>query len=72
MHVAATNPLALTAEEIDKEVVARERAIFAEQAKASGKPANVVEKMVEGRLRKFYEEVVLLEAELRRRSRQDR
>jgi elongation factor Ts len=60
MHVAATNPLSLTAEEIDKDVVARERAIFAEQAKASGKPANVVEKMVEGRLRKFYEEVVLL------------
>jgi elongation factor Ts len=60
MHVAATNPLALTAEEMDQEVVARERTIFAEQAKASGKPANVVEKMVEGRLRKFYEEVVLL------------
>ena len=60
MHVAATSPLALTPEELDPAVVERERAIFAEQARASGKPDNVVEKMIEGRLRKFYEEVVLL------------
>jgi elongation factor Ts len=60
MHVAATNPLALTAEELDPAVIEREKAIFAEQARASGKPDNVVEKMIEGRLRKFYEEVVLL------------
>jgi|SRR5690606_4187337 len=60
MHVAATNPLALTAEEIDPAVVAREKDIFAEQARASGKPEAIIEKMVEGRLRKFYEEVVLL------------
>ena len=60
MHVAAASPLAVRPEELDPEAVARERAIFAEQARASGKPPAVVEKMVEGRLRKFYEEVVLL------------
>ena len=60
MHIAATQPMALTTEELDQAAVERERAIFAEQAAASGKPPGVVEKMVEGRLRKFYEEVVLL------------
>jgi elongation factor Ts len=60
MHVAATNPLALSADEIDPAVVERERAIFVEQAKESGKPAAVIEKMVEGRIRKFYEESTLL------------
>lgn len=60
MHVAATNPLALTAEEVDPTAVAREKDIFAAQARESGKPENIIEKMVEGRMRKFYEEVVLL------------
>ena len=60
MHVAAYNPLSLSTEDLDPAAVERERAIFTEQALASGKPAQVVEKMVEGRLRKFYEEVVLL------------
>ena len=60
MHVAAANPLGVRPEELDPAVVARERAIFAEQARASGKPEAIIEKMVEGRLRKFYEEVVLL------------
>ncbi|HZP20661.1 MAG TPA: translation elongation factor Ts [Bauldia sp.] len=60
MHIAAANPLAVRPEELDPEVVARERAIFAEQARASGKPEAVIEKMIEGRIRKFYEEVVLL------------
>ena len=60
MHVAATNPLSLTPEEVDAAVVERERNIFADQARASGKPDNIIEKMVEGRIRKFYEEVVLL------------
>ncbi len=60
MHVAATSPLALTAEEIDPAVVERERAIFTEQAKATGKPDKVVEKMVQGRLDKFFKESVLL------------
>jgi elongation factor Ts len=60
MHVAAASPLALRAEEIDPAIVQRERAVFAEQARESGKPEAIIEKMVEGRLRKFYEEVVLL------------
>jgi len=60
MHVAATNPLALTTDEIDPATVAREKNIFSEQARASGKPEAIIEKMVEGRLRKFYDEVVLL------------
>jgi elongation factor Ts len=60
MHVAATSPLALTVEEVDPAAVERERAIFSEQAAASGKPPQVIEKMIEGRIRKFYEEVVLL------------
>jgi elongation factor Ts len=59
MHVAATQPLSLTTDDLDPAAVERERAIFAEQAAASGKPPQVVEKMVEGRIRKFYEEVVL-------------
>lgn len=60
MHVAATNPLATTAEEVDSAAVEREKDIFSAQARESGKPENIIEKMVEGRLRKFYEEVVLL------------
>lgn len=60
MHVAATSPLALAAEELDPAVVERERVIFAEQARGTGKPEKVIEKMIEGRIRKFYEEVVLL------------
>ncbi len=60
MHVAAAAPLALTPEEINSDIVERERAVFTEQARESGKPDNIVEKMVEGRIRKFYEESVLL------------
>ena len=60
MHVAATNPLSLSEQEINSAVVAREKDIFSDQARQSGKPENIIEKMVEGRLRKFYEEVVLL------------
>ena len=61
MHIAATNPMSLSTDDIDPAAVDRERAIFAEQAAASGKPPGVVEKMIEGRIRKFYEEVVLLQ-----------
>jgi elongation factor Ts len=61
MHVAATNPQAVSADKVDPAVVERERAIYADQARASGKPENIIAKMVEGRLRKFYEEAVLLE-----------
>jgi elongation factor Ts len=60
MHVAAANPLAVDVDRLDPETVSRERAVFAEQARGSGKPENIIEKMVEGRLRKFYEESVLL------------
>jgi elongation factor Ts len=60
MHVAATSPLALTAEDVDPDIVERERAIFTEQAKESGKPDNVIEKMVTGRIQKFFKESVLL------------
>lgn len=60
MHIAAANPLALTKEDLDPAVIERERAVFAEQARESGKPDNIIEKMVEGRIRKYYEEVVLL------------
>jgi elongation factor Ts len=60
MHVAAANPLAVDVDRLDPETVSRERAVFAEQARGSGKPPGVIEKMVEGRLRKFYEESVLL------------
>jgi elongation factor Ts len=60
MHIAATQPLSLAAEDLDPAAVERERSIFTEQALESGRPANIVEKMVEGRIRKFLEEVVLL------------
>lgn len=61
MHVAATAPLFLNIASVSPEAVEHEKSIFAEQAKASGKPANIIEKMVEGRVRKYYEEVVLEE-----------
>jgi elongation factor Ts len=60
MHVAAANPLALSQDDIDASTVERERAVLIEQAKEAGKPDNIIEKMVEGRLRKYYEEVALL------------
>jgi elongation factor Ts len=60
MHIAAANPLALTPEHLSKEVIEHERAIQADIARQSGKPENVIEKMLEGRMRKFYEESVLL------------
>ncbi|PLX39389.1 MAG: elongation factor Ts [Hyphomicrobiales bacterium] len=60
MHVAASNPLALTEADIDPVVAERERAVYAEQARESGKPENIIEKMVEGRMRKFFEESTLL------------
>jgi elongation factor Ts len=61
MHVAAANPQALTADAIDKAVVERERAVLTDKAKASGRPEAVIGKMVEGGLRKFFEDVALLE-----------
>lgn len=61
MHVAAARPESLTTADLDPALVERERAVFKEQALASGKPENVVEKMIEGRINKYYGEVVLLE-----------
>ncbi len=61
MHVAAANPQATEIADVDPAAVDRERNILAEQARASGKPEEIIAKMVEGRLRKFYEDVVLLE-----------
>jgi elongation factor Ts len=60
MHVAATSPLSLSPDDLDQAAIEKERTIFTEQALESGKPPAVVEKMVEGRIRKFLEEVVLL------------
>ncbi len=61
MHIAATRPESLDVASLSKDTIARERAIYADKAKQSGKPAEIVEKMVEGSLRKFYEQAVLLE-----------
>ncbi|MCB4821128.1 translation elongation factor Ts [Roseicella aerolata] len=61
MHVAAARPEALDISVVDPSALMRERAVLEEQARASGKPPAVIEKMVEGRIRKYYEEVVLLE-----------
>lgn len=61
MHVAAAQPQALTISEVDAASLERERSILEEQARASGRPEEVIQKMVEGRLKKFYEEVVFLE-----------
>jgi elongation factor Ts len=61
MHVASAKPLAATTAELDQAVVEKERQIQTAIASESGKPANVVEKMVEGRIRKFYQESVLVE-----------
>ncbi len=61
MHVAAARPEFLTIKDVDAKALDRERNVLADQARASGKPEEIIAKMVEGRLRKYYEEVVLLE-----------
>jgi elongation factor Ts len=61
MHIAAARPDALDIDAVDPAALERERAVLSEQARASGKPEAIIEKMVEGRVRKYYEEVVLLE-----------
>ncbi len=60
MHVAATNPLAMTKDEVPADVAERERAVYLEEAKESGKPQEIAEKMVDGKMNKFYKESVLL------------
>ncbi len=61
MHVAAAKPDSLDVEGLDPALVQREKDVLTEQARASGKPDNIIEKMIEGRIRKYYEEVVLVE-----------
>jgi elongation factor Ts len=61
MHVAASNPQYLDRTQVDQVMLAKERAVFTEQAEASGKPANIVEKIVEGRISKFCEEICLVD-----------
>lgn len=61
MHVAASAPIALTIADVPAANVEHEKSIYAEQARASGKPENIIEKMIEGRVRKYYDEVVLEE-----------
>lgn len=61
MHIAASAPKFLSIADVDADTAAHEKGIYAEQARASGKPEAIIEKMVEGRMRKFYEESVLLE-----------
>lgn len=61
MHIAAANPLWVSQDEVDTEAVDREREVLADQARESGKPEEIVQKMVDGRLRKYYEEVCLMD-----------
>lgn len=61
MHIAAAKPEALCIQDVDPKKLARETDVLKEQARASGKPENIIEKMMEGRIKKYYEEVVLLE-----------
>ena len=61
MHVAAANPQWTSIDDVDAAALERERGVLGEQARASGRPENIIEKMVEGRLRKFFEESVLIE-----------
>ena len=60
MHIAASNPVCVSAEEVPAESLEKERAIFRAQALESGKPENIVDKIIEGRMRKYLEEVTLL------------
>lgn len=61
MHIAATNPIAVDRESVPEDVLARERDIYATQAKESGKPEKIIEKIVDGKMNKFYSEACLLE-----------
>ena len=61
MHIAASKPMAISSDDLDPEVIERERSILVEQAKDSGKPDNIIEKMVDGRISKFFSEITLLD-----------
>ena len=60
MHIAATNPQALRSDDLDPSIIEREKSVLTEQAKETGKPEQVIEKMIEGRMKKFFSEVTLL------------
>ncbi len=60
MHIAAVNPSAITADEVDQEMLAKERKFQIEQAQESGKPAEIIEKMIDGRMRKYLQEITLV------------
>ena len=64
MHVAAMSPLSVSRDDIPPEVIEKERQVLAAQAEQEGKPEDIIDKMVEGRLNKFYREIVLLEQQL--------
>ena len=61
MHIAATNPISISIEDMPADLIEREKNILAEEARSSGKPEEIIEKMTEGRLKKYYQESVLLE-----------
>ncbi|MDA0902568.1 MAG: translation elongation factor Ts, partial [Proteobacteria bacterium] len=61
MHIAAARPVSVKSSDVPSDLVEKEKEIFSEQARSSGKPDNIIEKMVEGRIRKFFEEVVFLD-----------
>ena len=61
MHIAASTPISIKREDIPDDILAREKDIYADQARQSGKPENIIDKMIEGRINKFYQENVLLE-----------
>ncbi len=61
MQIAATNPIALDRDSIPESVLLREKEIYADQAKSSGKPENIIDKMIDGRMKKFFQENCLLE-----------
>jgi len=61
MQIAATNPISLDKNSVPDDIIAKEKEIYTEQAKSSGKPDNIIEKMVEGKLSKFYQENCLME-----------
>jgi elongation factor Ts len=61
MHIAASGPIAVNKDEVPADVLKTEKEIYADQARKSGKPENIIEKMIEGRISKFYQENVLME-----------
>jgi len=61
MHIAATSPISVNSDDVEQSLIEKEKEIYIDQAKKSGKPDNIIEKMVDGRIKKFFQENVLLE-----------